>query len=137
MNIFTMLLGNFTRRPITLPFPQRPPAPAGYRGLVQFDPSRCIGCGSCAGVCTSSAIKFKGRRDTYQWSYDAGQCTFCGRCVEVCPSGAITMQELPPPIYSVSGALKCSYTMQRQKPGAQEEQPAAKQEQPGVKEEVK
>ena len=25
--------------------------PEGYRGKIEFDPDKCIGCGICAGVC--------------------------------------------------------------------------------------
>ncbi len=79
MNIVNLLVQNFFHGPVTVRFPERPPTAPGYRGLVEFDPSKCTGCGTCAYACTSAAIKFRGRRDTYSWSYDAAQCTFCGR----------------------------------------------------------
>lgn len=117
MNIFNLLTENLTHHPVTLPFPEHPPTAPGYRGLVLFDPTLCTGCATCAFVCTSAAIKFKARRDTYEWSYDAGQCTFCGRCVERCESQAIVMDSSSPPIYTAPGSLKIAHTLQRKKPG--------------------
>jgi formate hydrogenlyase subunit 6/NADH:ubiquinone oxidoreductase subunit I len=117
MNIVTMLVENLLHGPVTLRFPERPlPAPR-YRGLVEFDQTMCTGCATCAFVCTSAAIKFKSRRDTYEWSYDAGQCTFCGRCLDGCEAHAITMQASAPPIYLTSGELKHTHTLPRKKPG--------------------
>jgi len=117
MNIVTLLVENLWRGPVTLRFPERPPSRPGFRGLVEFEPSLCTGCATCAFVCTSLAIKFKSRRDTYEWSYDGGQCTFCGRCVDGCEGKAITMQSSPAPAYENSGALKRLYTLARKKPG--------------------
>jgi formate hydrogenlyase subunit 6/NADH:ubiquinone oxidoreductase subunit I len=69
-------------------------------------------------VCTSAGIKFKSRRDNYEWSYDPGQCTFCGRCADGCEANAITMEACPPPVYFKRGELKHSHTLPRKKPGA-------------------
>ena len=118
MNIVSMLVENLLRGPVTLLFPERPPLAPRYRGLVEFDPSLCTGCATCAFVCTSAGIKFKSRRDTYEWTYDGGQCTFCGRCVDGCEAKAITMQSCAPPIYATTGELKHSHTLPRKKPGA-------------------
>jgi formate hydrogenlyase subunit 6/NADH:ubiquinone oxidoreductase subunit I len=117
MNVWIMLVENLRSGPVTLRFPERPPAPPRYRGLVEFDPSLCTGCATCAFVCTSAGIKFKSRRDSYEWSYDAAQCTFCGRCVDGCEAHAITMQSTPTPIYLSAGALKRAETLARKKPG--------------------
>jgi len=118
MNIVKMLVENLRLGPVTLRFPDTAPVAPRYRGMVEFDPALCTGCATCAFVCTSAAIKFRSRRDTYNWSYDAGQCTFCGRCADGCEAHAVTMQATPPPPYFESGQLKIEHTLPRKKPGA-------------------
>jgi len=117
MNVVNLLLENVSHGSSTFRFPDSPPICARFRGLVEYDPSKCDGCGMCAFVCTSSAIKGRATKDTYEWSYDPGQCTFCGRCVDVCAPHNLHMQESRPPIYTVSSALKISHTIARKPPG--------------------
>ena len=116
MNIVTILLQNIFGGTRTLRFPDCPPTAPHYRGLVEFDPALCDGCGMCAFVCTSSAIKARARKDTYEWSYDPAQCTFCGRCVDVCAPHNLRMQVTRPPTYTMEGALKKSFTVTRKPP---------------------
>ena len=116
MNVVTLLMENLQHGASTFRFPECPPTCARYRGLVEFDPLKCDGCGMCAFVCTSAAIKGRRRKDTYEWSYDAAQCTFCGRCVDVCAPRNLHMQSTRPPVYTTSGALKCAYTVLRKPP---------------------
>ncbi|HVN20746.1 MAG TPA: 4Fe-4S binding protein [Dongiaceae bacterium] len=128
MNVVTLLLENLKHGSSTFRFPDSPPTCARFRGLVEYDPEKCDGCGMCSFACTSGAIKGRAGKDKngkeiYAWSYDPGQCTFCGRCVEVCAPHNLHMQESRPPIYTVSGALKISYTIARRPPG--QPQPAA------------
>lgn len=117
MNVVNLLLENVSHGTSTFRFPDCPPICARFRGLVEYDPSKCDGCGMCAFACTSSAIKCKASKDTYEWSYDPGQCTFCGRCAHVCAPHNLHMQAARPPIYTVSSALKISYTIARKPPG--------------------
>ena len=84
MNILTMLWKNLWGGSRTMQFPLRPKVTQRFRGLVQFDPTRCTGCAICKMRCTSRAIQFKTGKGEFTWSYDPGQCTFCGRCVEGC-----------------------------------------------------
>lgn len=65
--------------------------PEGFRGLPEFDASKCVGCTACANVCTPNAIRVVD--DTEEGirriEYRVGKCIFCGRCADVCPVSAI------------------------------------------------
>lgn len=125
MNILTMLMKNLRRGYQTLLFPARPQVTPRFRGLVQFDPEFCTGCGVCKMRCTSRAIDIKSGKGEFTWSYNPGQCTFCGRCVEGCTEHAqkdghtehaLSQQEDTPPVYTLQGELKKSYTVARKPP---------------------
>jgi formate hydrogenlyase subunit 6 len=111
MNIFQTIVKNLRTGPVTLRFPQRVAPAKEYRGLVQITPERCVGCATCAYVCSSAAISVEGFSTSYQWRYDPGKCTFCGRCVEVCPTRALVMEEDRPPVYKESGELSVIYSL--------------------------
>ena len=113
MNIAGLLLINFSNRPVTFRFPQRPPVAPGYRGLVIHEPEKCTGCGMCAFRCSSRAIEFRNTRTHFTWSYDPGQCTFCGRCVDGCADAALTQASECPAPYLSPGELKISRMLPR------------------------
>jgi len=128
MRILGLLWSNLRRGVMTLRFPAAPPVTEGYRGLVQFDPSLCIGCAMCRFRCTSRAITFQAGKADFTWSYDPGQCTFCGRCVEGCKEHALSQARAVPTVYLTSGALRQSWTLPRRPPArkpAGETAPAA------------
>jgi formate hydrogenlyase subunit 6/NADH:ubiquinone oxidoreductase subunit I len=116
MNILTMLWKNLWSGSRTLLFPARPKVTPRFRGLVQFDRTRCTGCAICKMRCTSRAIEFKTGKGEFTWSYDPGQCTFCGRCVEGCKDHALSQESACPPIYTSIGELKKAYTVARKPP---------------------
>ena len=66
-----------------------------YRGKLQFDNEKCIGCGLCIRVCAGSAITKKvklvegGQEITM--NFDLYSCTFCGLCQDFCPKKAISL----------------------------------------------
>jgi|ERR1017187_1137052 formate hydrogenlyase subunit 6/NADH:ubiquinone oxidoreductase subunit I len=116
MSILDLLWRNLRRGTTTLRFPKRPPASPGYRGLVRFDPTLCIGCAVCRFRCTARAITFSSTKSEFMWTYDPGQCTFCGRCVEGCKEHALSQESACPPIYLSIGELKQSYVLSRKPP---------------------
>lgn len=47
--------------------------------------NRCVGCGSCSGVCPMGALRPNGR----QFAINAELCVGCGSCFRICPFEAI------------------------------------------------
>lgn len=117
MNIVRLIFQNLWRGPISfrLPHPHQCTSET-YRGLIQNDAERCVGCGSCAYVCPTAAIEVKRSGDTYEWIYDPGKCTFCGRCIDRCKPNTLSMESKLPPLYSTQGELRQVLTMQRKRP---------------------
>ena len=86
---------SFFQRPVTerYPFEQRP-APERLRGMLQWDPSSCTGCGLCAIDCPAQAIEVimldkKAKR--FVIHYHADRCTFCAQCVQSCRQGSLSL----------------------------------------------
>jgi Ni,Fe-hydrogenase III small subunit/ferredoxin len=76
----------------TIPFPGRPPEmPDRFRGLPEFDPSRCgWKCRSCETACPASAISIhEDKPPAVRVRFDLGRCLFCADCAAACPNGAI------------------------------------------------
>ena len=112
MNIYKLILGNTGEKPITRRFPEVVTPPPDFRGLVQIDTSKCIGCGICAYVCTDGSIQMINHSNDYEWRYDPGLCTFCERCVYFCPVDALSMKEEAAPSYTKREDVQEVYTMQ-------------------------
>jgi hydrogenase-4 component H len=85
---------------VTLPYPLAPATtwplrPAeGYRGRMEIDVEKCLGCGGCAEVCPSRLIIMHDPcQEKRVLEYNLDRCTYCGRCMEVCPEDAITLTQ--------------------------------------------
>ena len=88
------------------------PVAAMYRrndGIVDFDPSRCIGCKACMQACPYDAIYVDPERRT------AAKCHFCAHrveagmepaCVVACPERAIIAGDLDDPASEISRLVK-------------------------------
>jgi Fe-S-cluster-containing dehydrogenase component/formate-dependent nitrite reductase membrane component NrfD len=84
------------------------PVAAMYRrrdGIVDFDPSRCIGCKACMQACPYDAVYIDPERAT------AAKCHFCAHrveagmqpaCVVACPEQAIVAGDLDDPASEIS-----------------------------------
>lgn len=65
-----------------------------FRGMLLYDPEKCIACGLCDRACPSKCINFAVQKDAegknlrkIEWySIDYGKCNFCGLCEEACPT---------------------------------------------------
>ena len=65
--------------------------PQGFRGKIQYDKEKCIGCKLCIKVCPSEAIEFK-ESDKKIKIYLA-RCTFCSQCNDICPVNCLSMSD--------------------------------------------
>jgi len=77
--------GRATRRyPI-----EEPLVTEDFRGKIEIDPSKCIGCGACVNACPPNALQLLEDREKLVLRYFVGRCIFCWRCIDVCPVKAI------------------------------------------------
>lgn len=70
-----------------------------FKREMQYDPGRCTGCGSCAGVCPAGALDMRDGRPCL----DRELCTLCGKCVNFCPAG---IREIAGHEYTVKELVK-------------------------------
>lgn len=62
-----------------------------FRGKIQYDKEKCIGCGLCIRVCPAKAIEMKTEEKKIR--IYVGRCIFCGQCIDICPKNALSMGE--------------------------------------------
>ncbi len=99
MAIIVEALKRLFQKPITLKYPQeRKTLPDRFRGLIQIDYDKCIGCGLCAMDCPSNAItmvtiKREDRRVIRRPIVTINKCIFCGQCMMSCPRKAISFSK--------------------------------------------
>lgn len=75
------------------------PEGIGFLPQIAYYANKCLGCGECLSVCTSSAHKIVKERHLF----DRGSCIGCGKCVPACLGSAlvyygreVTVDELLP-----------------------------------------
>jgi len=78
---------------VTLRYPFAPREPEeGFRGRVEVDAEKCVGCGGCAEVCPPRLIEVSDvSQEKRVLDFYLDRCTYCARCAEVCPEEAITV----------------------------------------------
>lgn len=96
MGIFNLIFRNSGKKARTL-LPAAVDLPEGYRGALKHDTTLCIGCSTCAHVCSPGAITLETDSEgSMWWQYNALRCTFCSRCAEYCPTSAIHLSAAAP-----------------------------------------
>jgi formate hydrogenlyase subunit 6/NADH:ubiquinone oxidoreductase subunit I len=63
--------------------------PEYFRGKIQYDKEKCIGCKLCLQVCPSEAIEFKDKEKKIK--IFLARCTFCAQCNDICPVSCLSM----------------------------------------------
>lgn len=84
---------NLFKKPATVNYPlESLEPPERLRGKLEFDESKCLGCGNCARVCPTYAIEIVPSEITKlkkKPQITIAKCVFCGSCVDICPVNAL------------------------------------------------
>jgi coenzyme F420 hydrogenase subunit beta len=74
----------------------------------------CTGCGTCAGICPTGAIKMRMSKGLYSPEIEEDKCIACGLCFKSCPGYSIDFEELNSRIFEkqpedrfIGNYLKC------------------------------
>lgn len=89
------LIGMLVKKPNTVMYPTvHAKVAKHFRGALQFDKDKCIGCKKCQRVCPSSAIEIEKVADKqFKAVVYMDRCIFCGQCVDSCPKNALINTE--------------------------------------------
>lgn len=63
------------------------PETRSFSEVLRYERDACLGCGACAEVCPSGAVKITGG---LHYPVEREKCILCGGCVNTCPSGALS-----------------------------------------------
>ncbi|MEM0006198.1 MAG: 4Fe-4S binding protein [Ignisphaera sp.] len=75
---------------VTIKYPyQEPLVTDSFRGAIEIDPNKCVGCGACTRICPPKALTLTTESNTMILRYFVGRCIFCGMCADTCPEKAI------------------------------------------------
>lgn len=92
LRIVLEIAGNLFRRVLTVRFPEQSlELPEAYRGEHVLDTEKCKGCGLCADICSSKAIRMVETAEGKRPEIDASKCCYCGLCEDVCPANALRL----------------------------------------------
>jgi len=87
------LIGSLFKKPATVMYPyDKSGEIEKFRGQVDFDQAKCIGCKICMKDCPSNAITINtvGEKK-YEAAFDLAKCIYCAQCVDSCPKKALAI----------------------------------------------
>jgi NADH-quinone oxidoreductase subunit I/NAD(P)H-quinone oxidoreductase subunit I len=98
----SVTLGYLFQKPVTIQYPDRTEKPVRemlperFRGILDYDVSKCSACLACMRACPIHCIEIEVTKDPEtkkryltRFDIDIAKCMFCGLCVEPCPTEAI------------------------------------------------
>lgn len=88
------VLNSIFKKPATFNYPaEKSVMPDKYRGRIEFQQDRCIGCKICVRDCPSKgAIEIvKVGEKKFEANFRLDRCIFCGQCADSCPKNALAM----------------------------------------------
>ncbi len=85
------VLQHSVRPPATRNYPfEKPEMPENFRGKIEFDPDKCIGCKICMRDCPANAIRIiKVAEKKFEAEFYLDRCVYCAQCVDSCPKNAL------------------------------------------------
>jgi len=90
------VLADSVKKPATMDYPKNKASmPDGFRGRLDFDAPKCVGCKLCMKDCPSSAIEIvKVGEKKFEARIDLAKCIYCGQCVDSCNKKALCATNL-------------------------------------------
>jgi len=87
----SFVLKMLMKKPATINYPVvKTEMPENYRGKLEFDASKCIGCNLCVKDCPARAIEIEKVGDKqYQAHVYLDRCIYCGQCTDSCTRKAL------------------------------------------------
>lgn len=89
--MFPFVMSNLLKKPATISYPdEKEEKPENFRGKLQYDRDKCVGCRICMRNCPTGAIEIqKVAEKQFKAIVCLDQCIYCGQCVESCPKNAL------------------------------------------------
>lgn len=106
--VFSEVIKHLFKKPATSSYPFTPAQPAkNFRGRIDFDSAKCIGCQICVRVCPAKAIEIKlsevqppapapvegqpaaPAKKKFDCFMHLDRCVYCWQCAESCPKQAL------------------------------------------------
>ncbi len=106
--VFSEVVKHLFRKPATSAYPFEPAKPMPkFRGRIDFDSAKCIGCQICVRVCPAKAIEIKlsevqppapapaegqpaaPAKKKFDCFMHLDRCVYCWQCAESCPKQAL------------------------------------------------
>ncbi|OGS12059.1 MAG: hypothetical protein A2234_00950 [Elusimicrobia bacterium RIFOXYA2_FULL_58_8] len=110
--IFSEVIKHLFIKPATSGYPfEKAKIMPNFRGRIDFDSPKCIGCQMCVKVCPSKAIEIRlaaiqppapaqvegqpvvAAKRKFDCFMHLDHCVYCAQCVETCPKDALIMTQ--------------------------------------------